>query len=249
MPRLGAGGEAVIPGTEWFAYHDYWSVQLARRGGEAAGQIGTLYSDSELDRDRALLELAARLQDGPEPPPIRDVAGAGRYCAWCGRTAPPNGLADESMGGPPSWSCTDADLDSCLRTHDGRVREWKETFPGYRTTGERHPLGALGEAAQQALDAADAARTALQSWQQLQAPAAASAAEISPPAPPSPAPGPFPVVAGPVPWEHAAWNATLRHPAGRQHLVSKDDHGRPAPRGKPARRRGTRVWGSQYRRR
>jgi hypothetical protein len=70
----------------------------------------------------------ARIALGLEPFTEHDGEPA---CDWCGRSDPPGGLADESLGGPPVHACHDEG--TCYRTRDERLPGWVDRqFPGWR---------------------------------------------------------------------------------------------------------------------
>jgi len=78
--------------------------------------------DTDADRQtaKALFGLEPRAQPDGEP-----------HCDYCGRSSPPSGLEDQSLGGPPVHECNDsADCQTARAEREGKWidRTWK-TWP------------------------------------------------------------------------------------------------------------------------
>jgi hypothetical protein len=69
--------------------------------------------DTDADRQtaKAFFGLEVRAEPDGEP-----------HCDWCGRSSPPSGLADESLGGPEVHACVDGD--DCAASRAEREGKW-----------------------------------------------------------------------------------------------------------------------------
>lgn len=105
------GGLAGLPGRTL-------ALALTAGDGQDAGHLTAA---------KAALGLEVRAEHDGEP-----------ACDWCGRSDPPGGLADESLGGPQVHACVDGD--DCARAraaaeplwYDNQHRGWRISWEKYR---------------------------------------------------------------------------------------------------------------------
>lgn len=82
-------------------------------------------SDPQAAEAKVALGLETRAQPDGSP-----------ACGWCGRSNPPGGLADESLGGPQVAACRDGQ--DCARTRAEREPQWIDAqHPGWRERWQR----------------------------------------------------------------------------------------------------------------
>ena len=151
------------------------------------------------------------------------------HCDWCGRSDPPGGLADESLGGPEVHACVDGDDCAETRTQrepmwlDKQFKFWKIDWDKYRRIqqyqaeqaarsrwgGGIYALTPDEEPDPEFTAALEQVRLAVE--HRLDDYAAAAEVTLA-------APVPDPAEPAPVnkfdPWGH-----TLRHPRHHQHLL------------------------------
>lgn len=144
-------------------------------------------------------------------------------CGWCGRSNPPGGLADESLGGPQVAACRDGQ--DCAAARAKREPRWIDAqFPGWRSDWKRYlkaqqPAGvglAQGSPDEDLSPEFLAALSMVRSMVEDKAAGwlepAAGALELSA-QPVRHQPAPPPVVSS------GYWGHTLRNPAHRTHTL------------------------------
>lgn len=114
VPALGTAGDHQAMISE-LADLEEFRLSLSPVTGVALSQ-----AEAELAEARTVLGLETRAEPDGQP-----------HCDWCGRSDPPGGLRDESLGGPEVHAC--ADTDGCVAARADRESAWIDSqHPDWR---------------------------------------------------------------------------------------------------------------------
>ena len=124
LARPRRAGELAVKLPDRIESAEELRLELAPGWAELALAAGT---DSDLAEAKIVLGLEVRAEPDGEP-----------HCDFCGRSAPPSGLEDQSLGGPPVHECNNAEDCQSARAErepafiDHQHPDWRHQWDAYQ---------------------------------------------------------------------------------------------------------------------